>query len=257
MMRENFLNRKRSSGKCEGIVIKLGTVSITTPDNGINKEIIQKIAKSCSYLVDIGKRVSIVSSGAIACGKGKVKDYYSEQDERLASIGQPILMQAYIEAFSNYNRNVGQILLTDADFDSRKRLELLRKTFKSLQDNNEIPIINENDAIATDEITFWDNDLLAANLTVDLKQDLLLILTVYDGLMDKNRDIAETGYSLKQENYADLSSEIVRKGSGGLESKLNAAKICRDNCKICRIGNVNRDIIGILEGKEISTTFYY
>ena len=254
---ENLLDRKKCSKKCEGIVIKLGTASITTFENGINREIIDKTAKSCSYLVDTGKRVAIVSSGAIACGKGKVKDYALNQDERLASIGQPILMQAYIGAFSNYNKNVGQILLTEGDFDSRKRLELLRKTFKSLQDYKEIPIINENDAIATDEITFGDNDLLAANLTVNSKQDLLLILTIYDGLMDRNRNIVETGYSLKEENYADLSGEIVRKGSGGLESKLNAARICRDNFKICRIGNVNKDIIEILEGRTVSTTFYY
>lgn len=251
MTTENLLE------KYNNFVIKIGTAGITNLDNGINKEVIDKVAKSCSHLVDAGKRVAIVSSGAIACGKSKVKNYVLEQEERFASIGQPILMQAYIDAFSKYGKNAGQILLTNNDFDSRKRLEQLRKTFVELQHNKDIPIINENDAIATEEITFGDNDLLAANLAVDLKQDLLLILAVYDGLMDKKRNIVETGYSLNPDYYADLSDEIVRKGSGGLESKLKAAKKCRENFKICRIGNVTKDIVEILEGKVISTTFYY
>jgi glutamate 5-kinase len=238
------------------IVLKIGTAAITTEDNGINKSVIENIAKSCDYLIRDGKNIAIVTSGAIACGKSAIGNYDENTNpERLAAIGQPILMQAYREAFAKYGRHVGQILLTDENFDSRNSLRLLKQTYSELQKNEEIPIINENDAISTDEITFGDNDKLASKLTVDLNQDALIILTVYNGLL-KNMQIVENAISYKKEYYDDLSKEIRRGGSGGLESKLESAKFCTKNNKICRIANINNDIIDILKGSVPSTTFY-
>lgn len=247
---ENILERVNN------IVIKIGTAGITTQDNGINKNVIGKLAKSCSELLDSGKNVYIVTSGAIACGKGEVKNCKSNNTERLAAIGQPILMNAYREAFRKYGKLAGQILLTEDNFDSRKRLALLKETSKELLQNKDIPIINENDVISTDEITFGDNDILAAKVTVDLNNDILLNLTVYDCLINNEGRSVFTGKSYDLKDYADLRKETVRKGSGGLESKLKSAKMCTDNGKICRIGNANKDIMDILYGKVSSTTFY-
>ncbi|MFH1248545.1 MAG: hypothetical protein V1660_00140 [archaeon] len=248
---ENLLN------KVNKIVIKLGTAAITKKDESINYDTIHTIARSCHELLDMKKSVSIVTSGAIACGRGKTKSYSStNNNEMLSAIGQPILMQAYIDSFSKYGINVGQILLTSHDFDSRKSLGLLWETFSELQHHKDIPIINENDAIATEEITFGDNDFLASNVTVDLGQDMLLILTVYDNLIGKGYNALERGTSFDVNDYVDLSDEVRRGGSGGLTSKLNAVKKCVDNGKICRIGNVGNGIISTLSGKSPSTTFY-
>ncbi len=248
---ENLLKR------CNDIVIKIGTAAITTLSNGIDEDVIERLAKSCNYLLEKGKYVSIVTSGAIACGKGRVERYASANlPETYATIGQPILMQAYIDAFAKYNRNVAQLLLTDDDFDNKERLKLLKRVHSELLAHKEVPIINENDVIATEEITFGDNDILAARVTVDLNQDLLLNLTVYDGLISKKGRTLETARSYNARDYADFSREVRRGGSGGLKSKLKSAKICTDNGKICRIGNINRSIINTLMGETLSTTFY-
>ena len=247
---ENIFNR------VENIVIKIGTAAITTADNSINQALIDKLAENCSNLIDYGKCISIVTSGAIACGKGKVQGYDSTNHyERFAALGQPILMQAYIESFDKYKKNVGQILLTDDDFDSRKRFAQIKKTYYDLLTNKEIPIFNENDVTAIEEIAFGDNDKLAAKITTELNQDILLNLTVYDGLL-KNGKTVEIAISYDEKDYDDLSREIRRGGSGGLKSKLKSAKICTDAGKICRIANSNNYIIHILKGEVPSTTFY-
>ncbi len=246
---ENLLDR------VHGIVIKIGTAGITTLDNGINRGVIERLAENCSHLMDEGMRVSIVTSGAIACGKGKVERYASANlPETYAAIGQPILMQAYIDAFARYGKNIAQLLLTDNDFNSRKRLELLKRVHSELLANKEVPVINENDVVATEEITFGDNDILAARLTVDLNQDLLLNLTVYDGLL-KNGKVIGSGCSYDVSYYDNLNKETRRGGSGGLESKLKSAKMCTDNGKLCIISNVLYDIKNILMGKTPQTIF--
>lgn len=248
---ENLLDR------VHGIVIKIGTAAITTLSNGIDEDVIERVAKSCNYLLDKGKHVTIVTSGAIACGKGRVEKYASaNRPQTYAAIGQPILMQAYIDAFEKYGRNAAQLLLINDDFDCRKRLRLIKGVHSELLAHKEVPVINENDVVATEEITVGDNDILAARLTVDLNQDLLLNLTVYDGLIGKKGRTVETARSYHVKDYADFSREVRRGGSGGLKSKLKSAKMCTSAGKICRIGNINRSIINTLIGETLSTTFY-
>lgn len=252
---ENLLN------KVKGIVVKIGTAGITDSCNKVDIKVINSLAKNCSSLVDMGKNATIVTSGAIACGKGKTKNkcYDSRNnEERLSAIGQPLLMNYYIKEFEKYGKNAAQILLTEENFDSRKRLALLKKTYFRLLENKEIPIINENDAIATEEITFGDNDILASRVVTELNQDILVNLIVYDGLLKKG-EVVETGRLCEPAKcygfYDDLSNEI-RRGSGGLESKLLAVRDCVHAGKICRIANVKYDLIDILKGKVKSTTFY-
>lgn len=248
---ENLLER------CNGIVIKIGTAGITS-DSNINYRLIECIAKSCSELIKSGKNVTIITSGAIALGRRKTSSPYRDNEtikdkQRYAAIGQPLLMEAYIEAFDKYKLNVGQFLLTSDHLDSKKRFRILKETYNELIKNKEIPIFNENDTIAVEEITFGDNDILAALITKDLNQDVLINLTVYDGLL-KNNNIVRNGVSFETKDYDEIRME-GKEGRGGLKSKLDSAKIVAEAGKVCIISNIKYDIKDILSGKAPQTRF--
>lgn len=244
-------------GDIKNIVIKIGTAAITT-DSNINYEIIESIAKSCSELISQEKNITIITSGAIALGRRKTNSPYVDNEtikakQRYAAIGQPLLMQAYIEAFDKYKLNVGQLLLTSDNLDSKKRFSILKETYNELIKNREIPIFNENDTIAVDEITFGDNDILAALITKDLDQDVLINLTVYDGLL-KNSKIVQNAVSFETKDYDEINMER-KEGRGGLKSKLDSIKIVIEAGKVCIISNVKHDIKEILSGKVPQTRF--
>lgn len=239
------------------VVVKIGTAAITT-DSDINYELIDKIAKSCSKLINEGKEILIVTSGAIALGRRKTKSKYRDNEtikdkQRYAAIGQPLLMQAYIEAFNRYGTNVGQFLLTFDNLDSKKRMLILKETYNELIKNKEIPIVNENDTIAVEEISFGDNDILAALITRDLNQDVLINLTVYDGLI-KNNKVIEKGKSFETKDYDEIGMER-KEGRGGLRSKLDSSKIVVEAGKICIISNAKYSVKDILSGKVPQTRF--
>jgi glutamate 5-kinase len=162
-------------------------------------------------------------------------------------------MQAYINAFDKYNINVGQFLLTSDNLDNKKRFAILKETYNELVKNKEVPILNENDTIAIEEITFGDNDILAALITRDLNQDILINLTVYDGLL-KNNKIAEKASSFDVKDYDEIGMER-KEGRGGLKSKLDAAKIVAEAGKIFIISSIKFSIMEILSGKVPQTRF--
>lgn len=242
---------------CKGIVIKIGTAAITT-NSDINYKLINSIAKSSSELIRNGKNITIVTSGAIALGRRKANSTYRENEtlkdkQRYAAIGQPLLMQAYINAFDKYKINLGQFLLTFDNLDSKKRFLILKETYNELLRNKEVPVFNENDTIAIEEITFGDNDILAALITRDLNQDVMINLTVYDGLL-KNKKTVEKGTSFEKNHYDDIRMER-KEGRGGLKSKLEAAKIVVQSGKIVVITNIEHSIQDILTGKAPQTRF--
>lgn len=243
--------------KENNLVIKIGTAAITR-NGSINKDAIDLLAKSSYELMNNGKNLIIVTSGAIAMGRrvthSKVANETLVQKQRYATLGQPILMKHYINSFKKYNINIGQILVEEDDLDSRKKLKNLQATIYELQKNKEVPIFNENDAIATSEITFGDNDMLAADLTISLNNDVMIKLGVYNGLLRKNM-LIKIGDSYYQEDYDDLSNE-AREGRGGLESTLNAAKMVADAGKLYIIANSKYSLNSILSKKVPSTSFY-
>ncbi len=249
---ENLFDRVR------GIVIKIGTAGITT-DSNINENVIERLAESCSKLIQEGKNITIITSGAIALGRRKTNSSCNDketikQKQRYAAIGQPLLMQAYIKAFDKYKTNVGQFLLTFDNLDSKKRLMILKDTYNELIKNKEVPVFNENDTLAVEEITFGDNDILAALITKGLNQDILINLTVYDGLL-KNGRILENSSSFETKDYDEIKMER-KEGRGGLKSKLDAAKIVLEGGKIFIISNVKYDIKDILTGIVPQTRFF-
>lgn len=242
--------------KANKIVVKVGTAGITT-DSKINSKIIANLAKCCHELRMQGKCVTIVTSGAIASGKRKLHTSLEGslvEKQVYAAVGQPLLMQEYILEFGKYGVNIAQFLVTKNDFVNKERFKILYGSYNKTLEKGVVPVFNENDTLATREIKFSDNDELEALITTRLGQDLMVNLIIHDGLL-KDGEIVETADSYSQEDYDNIKNEM-REGRGGLQKKLDAIKMANDAGKICRIGNAAKSIIGILQGKVLSTTFY-
>ncbi|MFZ1080835.1 MAG: glutamate 5-kinase [Candidatus Kryptoniota bacterium] len=218
------------------IVIKIGTNLLAEKERGINAERINEIAKSVSYLRSLGKNVAIVSSGAIGAGVAAMK--ISERPKTIpekqatAAIGQPLLMEAYENAFRGQHLPIAQILLTKDDFVNRGRYVNVKNTFAALFDKGVVPIINENDTVAVEEIKLGDNDNLSAMVATLIEANILIILTDIDGLYSddpaRNHDaelihivekITPDVEKFAKKNKNDLST-------GGMITKIQAAKRC-------------------------------
>jgi glutamate 5-kinase len=215
------------------IVIKIGSNILASAVQGLNTKRLQAIAKDISDVADRGYEIVIVSSGAIAAGlkklglKEKPKDIMLKQ--AAAAIGQSSLMWAYEHSFAKFNKKVAQILLTRDDIANRLRYINAKNTLFTLLSYSVIPLINENDPIAVDEIKFGDNDMLAALVAVLVESDMLVILSDVEGLYTKNPGHKDAGFI---DSVEEITSEIEKfaegKGSvvstGGMYSKLLAAK---------------------------------
>lgn len=242
--------------KVSKVVVKIGTAGITA-DSNINLESISNLAKCCYELREKGNYVSIVTSGAIACGRREMNccDYEGSIAEKqtFAAVGQPLLMQAYINEFDKYHVKIAQFLVSRDDFERKERFDTLYNSFFNTLLKDIIPVFNENDTVATDEIKFSDNDELQALITTRLRQDLMINLIVYDGLL-KDGKIVEIASSYNAGDYDNLENE-VKEGRGGLQNKLNAIKTVNEDGKICIVGNVKGNLLEVIQGKVTHTRF--
>ncbi|MGI6361848.1 MAG: glutamate 5-kinase [Bacillota bacterium] len=217
------------------IVIKVGTSSLTNQDGKISTEKIVSLVSQIAHLHQKGKQIILVSSGAVGAGMGKMqltqKPEKIPQIQALAAIGQGLLIQSYENLFTRYGIIISQILLTKDDFSDRERYLNARNTMESLLDYRVIPIINENDTIAAEEIKFGDNDSLAALVSGLLAADLLIILSDVAGFYTedpkKNADakLVPLIEDLTDEIVAQASDAGSKFASGGMITKLNAAAI--------------------------------
>jgi glutamate 5-kinase len=218
------------------IVVKIGTTLLTDRLTGLNLDRINAVARGVSGLLTAGHRVAVVSSGAIGAGVAarrlRERPKTMQEKQATAAIGQPILMEAYEAAFRRHARTVAQILLTKDDFVQRGRYLNARNTLSVLFANDVVPIINENDTVAVEEIRLGDNDNLSAMVANLIGADLLIILSDIDGFFtdDPSRDpdaqlipVVET-ISPKMERQAKNSAGGL--GTGGMLTKLQAAKRC-------------------------------
>ena len=168
------------------IVVKIGTGVLTRPDASLDVDRIQSLVEEVHKILETGRKVVIVSSGAVGAGIGQLRLAKRPSDlphlQAAASVGQSYLMRAYDEALRRHGYHAAQILLTAADVEDRSRYLNVRNTILTLFDYKSIPIINENDTVSVDEIRFGDNDRLAAMVTNLLRAPLLVILSVVDGL---------------------------------------------------------------------------
>lgn len=251
--------------KYKRIVVKIGSHLIFSG----KENFISSISTQVKQLKEEHVEVIIVSSGAIVSGVAeyglKLKPKNIVEKQAYAAVGQPLLMNKYIEAFRKYNIKIAQVLLTREDFDSRQRYVNIKNTLNYLLRIGCVPIINENDTVATEEIKLGDNDTLSAIVATKLNADILILLTDVDGIFDKDPNIYPDAKILQEINDIE---EIERKikfcekskffcGTGGIKSKLDAAKICTINGVEVVIANGNKDnvIIKIVNGEKIGSWF--
>ncbi len=218
------------------IVVKIGSSSITTDLGEVNETAIAKLCAEISEQIGNGNQIVIVTSGAIAAGveaTGQFRKRPSDIEtlQAIASVGQPKLMRVYGKWLARFGLVLGQILLAPNDFSDRRQYLQARKTIGRLLELGVVPIINENDAIADEEIRFGDNDRLAALVAHMIKADQLILLTDTAGLysadhsFNRNVSLIEEIQEISKELEAVASSSGSEVGSGGMASKLAAAKI--------------------------------
>ena len=219
------------------IVIKIGSSLLVNKNKKIRKKWLSSFAKDVQKLKSKNKKIIIVSSGAIALGCIKMgynkKNLKLDKSQAVASIGQIELMNLFSNTFSKYKLNISQILLTLEDTEERRKSLNAKRTFENLFDLNFIPIVNENDTTATTEIKYGDNDRLASRVAQITNTDTLVLLSDVDGLFTKNPKIFKDAKIIKKvENFNEDLKNISLKGnnefgSGGMSTKIEAAKICQ------------------------------
>lgn len=233
-MKANLRMAKSLLENSESIVVKVGSSLVTQGGAGLNRELINAWVAQMAGLVKQGKRMLLVSSGAVAEGMQRLdwdkRPVEVHELQAAAAVGQMGLIQAYESSFAKHGLHTAQVLLTHEDLKNRKRYLNARTTLKTLLDLNVIPIINENDTVVTEEIRFGDNDTLAALVANLMEVDALVLLTDQQGLYTadprKNKDATfvnfETAGNPALEQMASGAGTQI--GTGGMLTKLLAAK---------------------------------
>ncbi|MBK5240072.1 glutamate 5-kinase [Clostridium sp.] len=259
--------RKEYLKDVKKIVVKVGTSTLTHSTGLLNLKHIDNLVRQLADIHNEGIQVVLVSSGAIAAGMGKlglkVKPKTIPGKQAAAAVGQGALIHIYEKFFSEYGKIVGQILLTKEDIIDKKRYLNAHNAFKALLLQGVIPIVNENDAVATDEIKVGDNDTLSAMVTKLIDADLLIILSDIDGLYDSNPRTNPNAKFIY--NVKEITDEIINSadsvgsdlGTGGMATKIKAAKIvvAANADMIIAEGSEPNIISDILGGKKIGTLF--
>lgn len=259
--------RKKYLKKIKKVVVKIGSSSLTSPMGGLDMDNLMKFTSEISDIWDQGLKIIIVTSGAIAAGikylglnekPGKFPEL-----QAVAAVGQHDLMRVYSSFFYKMNKKVGQILLSREDTTKREQYLNIKNTIISLLGMNVIPIINENDSVALDEIKFGDNDTLAALVAGLTEADLLIILSDIDGLYSKNPQVFKNAELISIVRSVDEDIEKIAGGigssygSGGMITKIRAAKICSFSGIPMVIANSRKENIlkNILSGADTGTFF--
>ncbi len=245
----------------KNVVVKIGTQLLTTEDGdspSLDAGFIRRIAKQVAGLRKQGRRVTLVSSGAVGAGCVSLGIEKRPSDlaelQAVAAIGQRQLMTEWHKAFSKYKLSVGQVVLTRTDFDDRVRFLNIRNCVNKLHELGSVPVLNENDAVAVDELRFGDNDLLAAMTANALRAEALVLLTTVDGLLDKKGNVIDLIDDMAA--FEGLSRGGSSKwGKGGMSTKLEAAKRVMDAGEVAVIASGREDdvITRVLSGERLGT----
>ncbi len=250
------------------IVIKIGTSTLAHASGHLNIRRVEDLCKTISDIRNAGHEIILVSSGAIGMGVSKLGLKKRPEDiptkQAAAAVGQCELMYIYDKLFSEYNHTVAQMLISADDIRDEKRHANFTNALNRLLEMDIIPVINENDTIATEELGIGDNDTLAAQVAASVKADELILLSDIDGLYtaDPHRD---SGAKLITE-VREFSDEIMKLGggagssfgTGGMRTKLIAAKICtQSGCDMLIVNGSDPDLLyDAAEGKPVGTRFY-
>ncbi len=261
------MNYRETLSSKRRIVIKIGTSSLTFPNGKLNLRRIEHITNVVATLQAQGKQIVLVSSGSIAVGVGKLgkkkRPNTIPGKQAMAAIGQAILAKIYRKFFSEHNINIGQVLLTYDVITNKEKHRNAENTFAKLLEMGVVPIVNENDTVATDEIEIGDNDTLSAMVACICKADLLIILSDIDGFFDKDprKNPAAKRIAIITEVNDEISNAAgsagTSFGTGGMSTKISAVKICqKDNIDtIIANGDKPEILYDIFDGKDIGTLF--
>ena len=249
------------------IVVKIGTSTLTHSTGKLNIRRVEQLCKVLSDLKNAGHEIVLVSSGAIAMGVGKLNLQRKPSDiptkQALAAIGQCELMYVYDKLFSEYHHTVAQVLLTGSDVEDPQRRLNFQNTMFRLLELGALPVINENDTVATAEIAVGDNDTLGAIVAVNIRADLLVLMSDVEGLYtaDPRKDpgaaLIERVERLTPELLALAGDAGSALGTGGMVTKLRAAGMCMDaGCDmIITNGTRPTDLYRIAGGESVGTRF--
>ena len=264
-MESKYICQKRKQNM--RIVIKIGTSTLAHAGGRLNIRRTEELCKVISDLKNAGMEVILVSSGAIGMGVGKLSLPGRPSDmatkQAAAAVGQCELMYVYDKLFSEYNHTVAQILITASDIRHEDRHRNFSTTLNRLLELDVIPVINENDSVATEEIVIGDNDTLAAIVATSAKAELLVLLSDIDGLYtaDPKKDPSARPIREVSELTDDILALAGDKGSdlgtGGMKTKLSAAGICmNEGCDmIIANGSDPTLLYDIADGKPVGTRF--
>ncbi len=249
------------------IVVKVGTSTLTYDTGKINLRRMSKLAQVLSDLKNAGVEIALVTSGAIGVGVGKLglkeRPHDTPGRQAAATVGQCELMFLYDKFFGEYGNITGQLLVTKDDFDDEERHRNLHNSFMKLFEYGAIPVINENDSVAVDEIVFGDNDSLSAHVAKIVDADLLVILTDIDGLFsanpreDENAVLIHCVEEITDETLAIAGGSGTSRGTGGMITKIHAAQIATKagiNTVVMN-GSDPEEIYKLLDGRQIGTLF--
>ncbi len=249
------------------LVVKVGTSTLTYDTGKINIRRMSKLAQVLSDLKNAGIEIVLVTSGAIGVGVGKLGLKERPKDtpgrQAAATVGQCELMFLYDKFFGEYGNITGQLLVTKDDFEDEERHRNLHNSFMKLFEYGAIPIVNENDSVAVDEIVFGDNDSLSAHVAEIVDADTLIILTDIDGLFsanpreDENAFLIHSVDKITDDILALAGGSGTNRGTGGMITKLHAAQIATEagiNTVVMN-GSDPEEIYKLLDGRQIGTLF--
>ncbi|HBU69022.1 MAG TPA: glutamate 5-kinase [Elusimicrobia bacterium] len=247
------------------LVIKVGTNLLTAKNGSLDSARMKALVSEIAAVKKAGYKVVLVTSGAIGAGMGKLgwksRPASLKEKQALAAIGQPLLMHAYHKQFSELGVTIAQVLLTRQDFEDRQRYLNAKNTFSTLLELGVVPIVNENDTVAVEEINIGDNDTLAALVSVKIGARTLVLLTDVDGLYSGLPGKSELIRYVKKVTPAveKLASGISSsgKGTGGMKTKVLAAKIATSAGvrMVIASGFKKGNIIAAAKGGDVGTTF--
>jgi len=251
--------------KAKRIVVKVGSSSLTTAEGGIDTQRVNIIADALAKHKNAGHEIVLVSSGAIAAGlsplglSARPKDLALQQ--AVASVGQGLLVHRYSESFGKHGITVGQVLLTAEDMSRRSHYRNAQRTFAKLLELGVIPIVNENDTVATDEIRVGDNDRLAGIVTHLINADALVLISDVEGLMtappgDVNSKLISEVKSFDDISDAQIGSALISGvGTGGMRTKVQAAQIATAG-GVPTIVTSAINLNSVFDGKDVGTVFH-
>ncbi len=248
------------------VVVKVGTSTLTHENGKVDLRKMEHLVRVLSELMNMGYEVVLVSSGAISVGMGKLnmeeRPSGIQEKQALAAIGQVSLMALYEKFFLEYGYGVGQVLLTKFILEDEERYTNARNAFETMIGYRVVPIVNENDVISTYEIEFGDNDTLSAYVAKVVEADLLVILSDIDGFYNGDPSIPGTRLisvveEINDEIRACAGGAGTRRGTGGMQTKINAAEMANDAGidLVISNGKYPEKLYDIVKGESVGTLF--